>query len=127
MIKRWISILTLNLVIGCSTLNSCDECWWYNQTANYRLHIGLDQYHNGNYDRSIKELNLTLKLNPTDEEHILAHKHLAFIYCISGKERICYEEFKHVLEVNPKFELSPEESGHPIWGPVFRRAKQNNR
>jgi hypothetical protein len=28
-----------------------------------------------------------------------------------------------VLDLNPALELEPAESGHPIWGPVFRSLK----
>jgi len=25
--------------------------------------------------------------------------------------------------LNPSFDLTPAEAGHPVWGPVFRSAK----
>jgi hypothetical protein len=36
---------------------------------------------------------------------------------------MCYESFRRALALNPKFELTAAEAGHPVWGPVFRSAK----
>ena len=36
------------------------------------------------------------------------------------------DAISRALELDPKFELSAAEAGHPIWGPIFRglKAKQ---
>ena len=52
-----------------------------------------------------------------------AHKYLAFIHCVSGRQRPCRDEFRKAIEINPSMELEPSETGHPIWGPEFRSAK----
>jgi len=49
-----------------------------------------------------------------------ARKHLAFIHCASGREAQCRDEFRKALEIDPDFDLTTAEAGHPIWGPVYR-------
>ena len=52
-----------------------------------------------------------------------AHKHLAFINCVSGRTSACREEFRKALAIEPGLDLPPAEAGHPTWGPVFRSVK----
>jgi hypothetical protein len=54
---------------------------------------------------------------------VTANKYLAFISCVSGRDRQCRAYFRRALELNPSFELEPAEAGHPTWGPVFRNVK----
>ena len=35
----------------------------------------------------------------------------------------CREEFRKALDIDPSFELSEDEAGHPVWGSVFRGLK----
>ncbi len=48
------------------------------------------------------------------------YKYLAFIHCISDREKPCHDAFKKAFEIDPAFKLLPAEAGHPVWGPVFR-------
>ena len=54
---------------------------------------------------------------------ILAHKHLAFAYCVTNREKQCRSEFRSALSIDPNFELEPAEAGHPLWGPIYREVK----
>lgn len=109
---------------GCGALNSCDECWWYNRTTAHKLDKGVESYEEGNYVASMAALNDVLQTKLADrDDKVSAYKYLAFIHCVSGREKMCYESFKRALMLNPKFELTPAEAGHPVWGPVFRSAK----
>ena len=56
-------------------------------------------------------------------DQVIAHKYLAFIHCVSGREQQCRDEFKKALTIDPAFELTPAEAGHPVWGPIFRGEK----
>jgi hypothetical protein len=47
----------------------------------------------------------------------------AFSYCVTGYRVLCEDDFKRILQIDPRFELSPAEAGHPVWGPAFRRAQ----
>lgn len=87
------------------------------------LSVGLKQYDDGNYADSARNLVLAIDYGLNDSERAKAHKHLAFIHCSSSRERECREEFRKALAVQPAMELEPAETGHPIWGPVFRSLK----
>lgn len=88
------------------------------------LASGLKQYEDGNYAEATRLLQSSLDqgLSSTSDQ-VNAYKHLAFIHCVSGRETRCRDEFRNALKVDPSFELEANEVGHPIWGPVFRRAK----
>ncbi|OIR17199.1 hypothetical protein GALL_22200 [mine drainage metagenome] len=112
------------LLSGCHTLNTCDECWWYNRTASHKLSQGVENYEEGNYIASVEALNTVLQTKLADkDDKVSAYKYLAFIHCVSGREKMCYEAFRKALLLKPTFELTPAEAGHPVWGPVFRSAK----
>jgi len=88
------------------------------------LSTGIRQYDDGNYAESLKSLQSAVDLGLASKgDRIKAHKHMAFIHCVSGRERQCRDEFRKGLDEDPTMELEPAEAGHPIWGPVFRAAK----
>lgn len=85
---------------------------------------GIRQYDDGNYPESLKSLQSAIDLGLwSRSDKVKAYKHMAFIHCVSGRERQCRDEFRKGLEVDPDMQLEPAEAGHPIWGPVFRTAK----
>lgn len=87
------------------------------------LEVGLMQYDQGHYKRATSTLLQSLEAGLSPAKQIIAHKHLAFIYCTSNKVSLCRDEFNKALAVDPRFELAPAEAGHPQWGPVFRSVK----
>lgn len=88
------------------------------------LSEGIESYDEGKYAEAQKSLLSALDQGLVfKSDQVKAHKYLAFIYCISGKDKQCRDEFKKALEINPDFELEPAEAGHPQWGPVFRSVK----
>ena len=119
-----LGVVVIWLLSGCQALNSCDECWWYNRTASHKLSKGVESYEDGNYIASVEALNNVLQTKLADrDDKVSAYKYIAFIDCVSGREKMCYEAFRKALLLNPNFELTPAEAGHPVWGPVFRSAK----
>lgn len=85
------------------------------------LALGVRSYEDGNYKAAAGHFQNALGDDSlATGEQVIAHKFLAFIYCVSGEKLACRGEFKKVLILNPKFELSTGEAGHPLWGPVFR-------
>lgn len=52
-----------------------------------------------------------------------AFKLQAFSYCVTGYRQLCEDSFARILELQPLFELAPNETGHPQWGPAFQAAK----
>jgi Tfp pilus assembly protein PilF len=84
------------------------------------LDAGLRQYEQGDYAESAKNLQTAIDVGLPDNERGNAHKHLAFIHCSANRERQCREEFRKALAADPSTQLDAAESGHPVWGPIFR-------
>ena len=88
------------------------------------LERGVASYEDGEYRASARQLQLALDLGlDAKRDQAKAHKYLAFIHCVTGRERKCQDEFNKALDADPKFDLEPAEAGHPIWGPVLRGIK----
>lgn len=123
-IHKLLLVVLLALVISaCANL----------ETSSYRrlsgepyLWQGIAFYEEGNYRAASRRLLFALEEGLTIPDRVQAHKYLAFIACVSGRQLTCREEFSIALKLDPKFELDEAESGHPIWGPVFRSAKAAN-
>jgi Tfp pilus assembly protein PilF len=87
------------------------------------LAAGIRSYENANYGESARQLQSALDQGLSKSSQLQAHKYLAFIHCVSGRQAQCRNEFRKALTVDPDFELGPAEAGHPIWGPVFLKEK----
>ena len=87
------------------------------------LEEGIRNYEEGNYRTSARRLQYALEEGLTRPDRVKAHKYLAFIACVSGQQLTCREEFSIAVELDPSFELDAAESGHPIWGPVYKSVK----
>ncbi len=84
---------------------------------------GLRLYEDGNYAEASKQLQAAIDQGLGRTGRVNAHKHLAFIHCVSGRTSACREEFRKALSFEPELDLPPAEAGHPTWGPVFRSVK----
>ena len=93
------------------------------------LEEGVLNYEESNYRIAKRRLQFALEEGLSRPDRVKAHKYLAFIACVSNQQLTCREEFAIALELDPNFELAPEEAGHPIWGPMFKsvKAKQARR
>ena len=91
--------------------------------AQRALTMGVWMYEDGDYDGAEIYLKSALSLDTAEAERVRAHKYLAFILCAERRQQECRREFREALAIDPKFELSPAEQGHPIWGPLFRSLK----
>lgn len=87
------------------------------------LAAGIRSYDNGNYNESAGQLQSALDSGLGGPDQVRAHKYLAFIHCAAGRERQCRGEFRMAFDIDPSFQLSAAEAGHPTWGPVFRSVK----
>ena len=87
------------------------------------LSVGLKQFDDGEYDASAKSLQVALDRGLQPKDRVSAHKHLAFIHCANDRTTACREEFRKALAIEPGLELTAAESGHPVWGPIFRSLK----
>lgn len=88
-----------------------------------QLEAGIKFYEDGRYREATTSLQNALTSGLSNRGQVTANKYLAFISCVSGRERQCRAYFTRALEIDPSFELEPAEAGHPMWGPVFRRVK----
>lgn len=93
--------------------------------AEQDLSAGIRAYEDGEYQSAVlllqNALSAGLLLN---SDQVAAHKYLAFIHCAQARERSCRNAFRKALELDPEFELTPVEAGHPMWGPVFKSLKR---
>jgi Tfp pilus assembly protein PilF len=96
--------------------------------AEQALAVGIKQFEDGEYADATKTLQGALDLGlDRAADRAKAHKYLAFIHCVSGRQKQCQDEFRKALEITPAMELEPSEVGHPIWGPEFRNAKARSK
>ncbi len=90
--------------------------------AERALFDGLRAYDDGQYELAEAALRAALAGNlRSPRDKATAHKLLAFIYCTSEREKLCEAAFKSARDSDPSFRLNRAESGHPLWGPVYRR------
>ena len=88
------------------------------------LLAGIASYENGNYKQATRQLQAALTLGlDIRSNRARAHKYLAFIDCVGGRQVQCRDEFRRAIDADPAFDLTPAEAGHPTWGPVFRKLK----
>ncbi|MGU7785004.1 TssQ family T6SS-associated lipoprotein [Burkholderia sp. PU8-34] len=84
-------------------------------------------YDAGDYGRTIALLVHAREVDGADvDTQVAAHKLLAFSYCVTNRVTLCRAEFSKILDLNPRFDLSPAERGHPIWGPAFEAARRKH-
>jgi Tfp pilus assembly protein PilF len=121
---RLLIVLAAAALTGCGTEPMRElEALFKPSRGEATLATGLKQYEEGRYPESLKNLQSAIDQGLAERDRINAHKHVAFIHCVSNRERACRDEFRKALRVDPGMELAPAEAGHPVWGPVFRSVK----
>jgi hypothetical protein len=84
-------------------------------------------YEDGAYKNVALQCQAALDLGlSAKSDRASAHKYLAFIVCVTGREKACRDELRKALEADPGFELAPAEIGHPVWGPVLRSVRSES-
>ena len=130
MTSRWILVGALAAALaGCESapIKGIQELFQGGK-GQQELAEGIRQYEDGHYSESARLLQASLDEGLSgSSDQVRAHKYLAFIHCVSGREAQCRNEFRAALKVDPSFELAANEAGHPIWGPVFRNVKARSR
>lgn len=128
---RWvIAGLVSQILFGCTTVvGTCEDGsggirLFGDSVAKRYLEKGVSEYEAGNYVNAKNALQGVLANQyATQNEKLWANKYLAFIYCVSGDQKLCRDHFRDALKIKPNFELTAAETGHPMWGPVFRSVK----
>jgi hypothetical protein len=88
------------------------------------LREGIRLYNDGDFNGAIKRLSARDVNNGPQAARLEALKYTAFSYCVTSRPGPCREAFDKALRLDPSFDLAPGEHGHPLWGPVFTKAKQ---
>lgn len=92
--------------------------------AEQMLSDGMVKYDGGDYPAAFTLLTNALKEGlKSKDDQVRAMKHVAFTLCLENKFRECRAEFLKIYEVDPKFDLTPAEAGHPSWTRTFAGAK----
>jgi Tfp pilus assembly protein PilF len=134
MLRWFVAGLGSLVLVGCgSVVGTCEDGsggirLFGDSVAKRYLAKGVSEYESGNYVNAKNALQGVLgNQYATQHETLWANKYLAFIYCVSGDQKQCRDHFRKALEINPDFDLSTAEAGHPLWGPVFRSVKGASR
>jgi hypothetical protein len=88
------------------------------------LREGIRLYNEGDFDGAIRRLSARDVNNGPLSTRLAALKYTAFSYCVTSRPGPCRQSFDKALHLDPSFDLAPGEHGHPLWGPVFTKAKQ---
>ncbi len=91
------------------------------------LQEGLKLYNDGDYAGAIRRLGARDVNNGPLATRLAALKYTAFSYCVTSRPAQCRQAFDKALRLDPDFDLAPGEHGHPLWGPVFTKAKNQSR
>jgi len=92
--------------------------------ADNLLADGLVKYDAGDFDGAHKLLQAALTEGLKDKgDQVKAMKYSAFCTCLQGRYRECRNEFVKIYDVDPDFDLTPAEAGHPSWTRTFASAK----
>ena len=91
--------------------------------AEQMLNDGLVKYDAGDYPAAHTLFVASLKEGLKKEDQVRAMKYTAFTLCLESKFRECRAEFLKIYDVDPRFDLTPAEAGHPSWTRTFAGAK----
>jgi tetratricopeptide (TPR) repeat protein len=96
--------------------------------AEQMLSDGIVKYDAGEYPAAHTILEGALKEGlKKPEDQVRAMKYSAFTLCLQNKIRECRTEFIRIYDVDPNFDLTPAEAGHPSWTKTFATAKAQAR
>jgi hypothetical protein len=80
-------------------------------------------YTEGRYDEAVRLLGpLAADTSLPVSLRMSAMKFMAFSQCALNRVRPCRQQFDAALELDPSFQLTEAEKGHPVWGREFRNA-----
>ena len=120
----------LIVLVGAAILAGCAEgptksiSRIFERKGEAQLQSGIKNYDEGRLPQAQTDFENALSAGLNQSDQVTAHKYLAFIHCVSKRDRQCRAHFRSALEIDPNFDLQPAEAGHPMWGPVFRSVKK---
>lgn len=126
--KRYLPALFMATIMlsACATMkNLFNKETSAEAAAKAALNAGIALYDNGDYAAAVKKLRTSSEIWSANKTVQLdALKYMAFSYCVMSQPVACKQQFDKALKLDPSFELAPGEKGHPMWNPVFDRAKK---
>ncbi|MBL0141358.1 MAG: TssQ family T6SS-associated lipoprotein [Betaproteobacteria bacterium] len=92
--------------------------------AEQMLADGLMKYEAGEFPEAIKLLDASMKEGLRDKkDQVRALKYGAFCQCLLNHYPVCRAQFIKIFDIDPDFDLTPAEAGHPSWTRTFAGAK----
>lgn len=92
--------------------------------AEQTLADGMVKYESGDYAGALKLLEAATREGLKEKpDQVRALKHTAFSLCLLNRYPQCRATFIRIYDVNPDFDLTPAEAGHPSWTKTFAAAK----
>lgn len=84
---------------------------------------GMRAYDEAQYQAAETALRRALQTGlKSTRDQAVAYKLVAFIACTSDRMPQCEAAFRAARAADRSFALSRAEAGHPVWGPVYKRA-----
>ena len=117
------ALVGITVLGGCATGPGKEISRIFERKGEPQLEQGIRNYDDGRLPQASANFQSALEAGLSEGDQVKAHKYLAFIHCVSGRDRQCRAHFRSALELDPAFQLAPAEAGHPTWGPVFRSVK----
>jgi hypothetical protein len=91
------------------------------EQAHVRFQLGMQHYKENNLDVAQDDFEAASNSGHLkSSDVIIAHKYMAFVHCTKGREGQCREHFQDILKIDPKYDLTPNESANAAWGAVWR-------
>ncbi|QJR15658.1 TssQ family T6SS-associated lipoprotein [Usitatibacter palustris] len=92
--------------------------------AEQMLADGMVKYDSGDPAAAIKLFEAATKEGLKEKaDQVKSLKHTAFSLCLEGKYSACRATFLKIFDVDPTFDLTPAEAGHPSWTRTYAGAK----
>jgi tetratricopeptide (TPR) repeat protein len=89
------------------------------------LDEGMAKYDDGDYAGAADLLQSALRENlAAKADQVKAIKHAAFSLCLLRRFAPCRAAFARAFEIDPDFELSAAEAGHPAWKRTYAGARR---
>jgi Tfp pilus assembly protein PilF len=120
----WFMMVVLAGLAGCAApMPSAGLSDVIERPAERALLTGMRAYDDAQYAQAERALQTALQTGlSSGKDRAGAYKLLAFIYCTSNRVQDCEASFRAARQADPSFALTRSESGHPLWGPVYKRA-----
>lgn len=88
------------------------------------LREGIKLYDEGDFNGAIRRLAAVDVPGESTANRLTALKYTAFSYCVTARPVPCRQAFDKAFLLDPGFDLAAGEHSHPLWGPVFAKAKR---